>query len=165
MTRLGRIRGWLFVVASLIAAAPLLADGSLVGTLAGRVRDESGGVLPGVTVELTSADKGFQRSAVSDSSGGFNFAVLPPGRYTVKATLQGFDTFESEGNVVTAEKITSVAVSLKLAKTAETVVGFGRRPAGRQDQRLGSDDDRLEARPGARRSARLPELSSSSLPE
>jgi hypothetical protein len=119
------LRRWLFLLAGLVAAAPLWADGSLFGTLKGRVRDESGGALPGATVELTSEEKGFQRTATSDAAGSFNFALLPPGRYTVKATLPSFETFESANNVVTAEKTTQVDMSLKLAATAETVTVTG----------------------------------------
>ena len=70
---------------------PLYADGSLFGTIAGRVRDESGAALPGVTVEVESADKGFQRTATTDAAGSFNFALLPPGLYTVRASAPGFD--------------------------------------------------------------------------
>ena len=125
MARSSGFRRWLFLLVGLIAAAPLLADGSLFGTLKGRVRDESGGALPGATVELTSEDKGFQRTETSDAAGSFNFALLPPGRYTVKTTLASFETFESANNVVTAEKTTEVNMTLKLAATAETVTVTG----------------------------------------
>jgi hypothetical protein len=113
------------LILGLAAAMPLWADGSLVGTLKGRVRDESGGALPGVTVELTNADKGFSRTETTDASGAYTFAVLQPGRYNVRATLSNFESFESSGNVVTAEKTTVVDVSMKLATTSETVTVSG----------------------------------------
>jgi hypothetical protein len=118
-------RGFLALALAALAAAPLSADGSLFGTLTGRVKDESGGALPGATVDLSSEEKGFHRSVTSDAAGAFNFALLPPGRYTVKATLPSFETFESANNVVTAEKTTTVAMTLKLAATAETVTVNG----------------------------------------
>jgi hypothetical protein len=129
MARRNRFGLWgVLLVLGLAAAGPLLADGSQVGTLKGRVRDESGGALPGVTVELTSADKGFSRTETTDASGAFTFAVLPPGRYNVRATLSSFETFESNNNLVTAEKTTNVDVSLKLAATAETITVSGAAP-------------------------------------
>jgi hypothetical protein len=99
----------------------MLADGSLFGTLTGRVKDESGAALPGASVELSDAGKGFRRNLTSDASGAFNFPLLPPGRYTVKATLASFESFESDGNVVTAEKTTSINIVLKLAAAQESV--------------------------------------------
>jgi Carboxypeptidase regulatory-like domain/TonB dependent receptor-like, beta-barrel len=137
------IRRWLFLLAGIFAAAPLWADGSLFGTLNGRVRDESGGALPGATIELTSAEKGLRRSAVSDAAGAFNFALLPPGNYTVKATLASFETFESANNVVTSEKTTTVTMSLKLAATAETVTVLGDVPL--VDKTNVSDTTRVES--------------------
>ncbi len=143
MARFTRFRRWLFPLIALIAAAPVLADGSLFGTLSGRVRDESGGALPGATVELTSEEKGFQRTATSDAAGAFNFALLPPGRYTVKATLPSFESFESANNVVTAEKTTQVNMTLKLAATAETVTVTGDVPL--VDKTNVSDTTRVES--------------------
>ncbi len=122
MARSDRLRGGIFLLASLLGAAPiLLADGSLFGTLTGRVKDESGAALPGTTVELSDAGKGFRRSVTSDASGAFNFPLLPPGKYTVKATLASFESFGSEGNIVTAEKTTVVNIILKLAAAQESV--------------------------------------------
>src|SRR5262245_1219322 len=110
------------------AAVPLLADGSLSGTISGRVKDESGGALPGATVELTSVEKGFKRTETTDAAGAFNFALLPPGHYTVKGTLQGFDTYVSTDNVVIPEKTTTVDMTMKLAKEQASVEVVGDTP-------------------------------------
>jgi hypothetical protein len=122
---------------------PLLADGSLFGTLTGRIKDETGAALPGATVELISADKGFRRTATTDATGSFNFALLPPGRYTVKASLASFESFESNDNVVTSEKTTVVNATLKLAATAETVTVSGDVPL--VDKTNVSDTTRVES--------------------
>src|SRR6266705_1321109 len=66
--------------------------------IAGVVRDASGGVLPGVTVEAASPaliEK--VRSVVSDSEGRYNIVDLRPGTYTVTFTLTSFSTFKREG--------------------------------------------------------------------
>jgi len=112
----------------LMAAPALLADGTLLGTIGGRVVDQDGKALPGATVEVTSADKGFQRTAVSDSGGAFNFPLLQPGPYIVKITLAGFQSFESTNNVVQPEKTTAISATLKLATTAEAVTVMGEVP-------------------------------------
>ncbi|MGE5275491.1 MAG: TonB-dependent receptor [Acidobacteriota bacterium] len=125
MARANRFARWLFLALGLAAAGPLLADGSQFGTLSGRVKDESGGALPGATVELTSTEKGFRKTATTDATGSFNFPLLPPGRYSVKVSLASFESFESSSNVVTAEKTTTVNATLKLAATAETVTVSG----------------------------------------
>lgn len=125
MARANRLGRWLFLALGLTAAAPLLADGSLFGTLSGRIKDESGAALPGASVELISADQGFRRSVTTDAAGSFHFALLPPGRYTVRASLASFENFESNDNVVTAEKTTTVNATLKLAAAAETVTVSG----------------------------------------
>jgi len=121
------------IVASLLlalaAAAPCaLADGSLFGNLAGHVRDESGGALPGATVEVTSLDKGFRRTGVTDASGHFNFALLPPGSYTVRVQISGFESYQSSGNVVAPEKTTDLTVALKLSRAEEAVTVVGDAP-------------------------------------
>ncbi|HUM02117.1 MAG TPA: TonB-dependent receptor, partial [Thermoanaerobaculia bacterium] len=105
----------------LAAAGPVFADGSLFGTLSGHVRDESGAALPGVSVALSNPDKGFHRSVTTDAAGSFTFSLVPPGRYTVKAELASFESFESVGNVVNAEKTTAVHIVLRLAATKEIV--------------------------------------------
>jgi len=112
----------------LAGVCPLVADGSLFGTLAGKVKDESGAALPGVTIEVRSIEKGFTRTATTDSAGAFTVALLPPGRYTTKAVIQGFETFVSDGDVIQAERTTDVAINLKLATTRESVEVLGTTP-------------------------------------
>ena len=78
-----------FVVASVFVLFPcsVFAQASLTGT----VRDASGGVLPGVTVEASSPaliEK--VRTAVTDSSGQYRIIDLRPGTYVVTFTLPGF---------------------------------------------------------------------------
>ena len=157
MARLKRFGiGWA-LLAIVVAALPLYADGSLFGTISGRVKDESGGALPGTTVELTSDEKGFKRQAVTDDSGAFTFALLPPGKYTVRAFLSGFESVVSTGNVVLPEKTTNVAVQLKLAGAAESIEVAGDIPlvdktnTVRHDRRALRADRQAADRPRATR--------------
>jgi len=74
----------------LALAAPRGAQ--TTGSVSGRIADENGGPLPGVTVEATSPALQGTQSAVTDDRGGYRLPVLPPGSYQVTATLQGFAT-------------------------------------------------------------------------
>ena len=84
----------------LLAAAVLFVPGAVyaqVGAIAGTVRDASGAVMPGVTVEATSPaliEK--VRSSITDDSGRYQITVLPVGTYKVTFALQGFSTVERD---------------------------------------------------------------------
>ena len=85
------------MVASLLLAPAVWAQ-TLTAGITGTVRDESQGVLPGVTVEAASPaliEK--VRTTVSDGEGRYNFVDLVPGTYTVTFTLTGFKTFVRDG--------------------------------------------------------------------
>ena len=83
-----------WAVAALAAAAPAIAQEQRA-SIEGTIRDSSGGVLPGVTVEARSPSLAGVESTVSDSSGTYRFPALRPGRYEVTATLQGFQPASS----------------------------------------------------------------------
>src|SRR5215213_9602188 len=74
------------------------AAAQTLGTIAGSAKDDSGGVLSGVSVELASPaliEK--VRTATTDSAGLYRIVNLPPGTYTVIFTLAGFNTSRREG--------------------------------------------------------------------
>ena len=66
------------------------------------MQDPQGGVLPGVTVTLTSRTQGNVLTAVTDADGRFVFAIVRPDTYTLQAALQGFKTLERTNVVVNA---------------------------------------------------------------
>jgi hypothetical protein len=69
-----------FLIAAMVAVtAPLSAQPPQTGTISGVVQDSSAGVMPGVTVTITSQDRGFTRSTVSDANGHFVFPAVPIG--------------------------------------------------------------------------------------
>jgi hypothetical protein len=69
-----------------------LAAAQTTGSMSGRALDESGGVLPGVTVEARSPALQGVRTVVTDAAGGYRLTVLPPGTYQVIFTLAGFSS-------------------------------------------------------------------------
>ncbi len=91
-------------------ATPAFAQPAQTGTISGDVKDATGGALPGVTVTMTSQDRGFSRSTVTDENGRYTFPAVPIGLYRVVATLQGFETAQSADNLVETDKNTAIPV-------------------------------------------------------
>src|SRR5437867_7652828 len=70
----------------------------LTGRIIGAVRDDSGAVIPGVTLTLTSPNlPGGPSTAVTDAKGEYRFSQLPPGLYALKAELAAFVKYEEDG--------------------------------------------------------------------
>src|SRR4051794_33931088 len=84
----------LMTIISMARTSSLFAQSAGTGALTGTVRDASGGVIPGVTVTLTSADTNQTRSTITGEEGSYRFALLPPGSYGVRFSLPGFKTSE-----------------------------------------------------------------------
>ena len=106
----------------------LCADPSLVqaqttsATVAGTVADGQGGMLPGVTVTLTSNTQGNVLTAVTDTEGRFFFAIVRPDTYTLKATLEGFKALERTNLVVNAnDRLSAGALTLDVGSMTEEV--------------------------------------------
>ena len=119
---------WRFValaIAVAVMCVPSAASAQGAGsTITGVVRDTSGGVLPGVTVEAASPaliEK--VRSAVTDAEGLYRLVDLRPGEYTVTFTLPGFNTFRREGMTLGQILIQRMDEIEKLAKKAEAAPG------------------------------------------
>ena len=121
-----------FVVRTLTAAAlTLLCSAATLAqttsaTIEGTITDTSGGVIPGVTVEVQGET--LARSVVSDAAGFYRAVALPPGRYAVVATLPGFESRRVEGVDVAVNHAATVNVRLVVAGQAETVVVRGNLP-------------------------------------
>ncbi len=110
-------------------------------TVAGVVRDSSGGLLPGVTVEASSSaliEK--TRVAVTDGDGQYRIVALPIGTYTVSASLPGFSSSRREGIVLTTSFTATINIELRVGEIQETVTVTGDSPvvdvrsATRQEQ-------------------------------
>jgi outer membrane receptor protein involved in Fe transport len=109
-------------------AASAFAQPAQTGTLQGEVRDTSGAVMPGVTVTMTSEDRGFSRSTVTDENGRYVFPAVPLGSYAITATLQGFESANSTRNLVETERTTTVSFALKIGSLTDTVQVVGQAP-------------------------------------
>ena len=129
-----RRRGFHLIVAVLAAcllASAAFAQGggaSTTGSINGRVSDSSGGVLPGVTVTVTSSSMMGVQSSVTDSGGNYRFPALPPGTYTVTFELPGFNTLKRENIQISMGFTAAVNVELAVASLTETVTVTGDSP-------------------------------------
>ena len=126
--RRGGVAGFLVLAALLVSASGAFAQGQ-TGSIAGVVRDTSGAVLPGVTVEASSPaliEK--SRSVVTDGQGRYTIVDLRPGTYSVAFTLPGFATIRREGIELTSGFTANVSADLKVGSIEETVTVTGEAP-------------------------------------
>ena len=120
------IKSTLAVLAVLLLAP---ATGFAQATLAGVVRDSSGGVLPGVTVETASPaliEK--VRSAITDASGQYQIVDLRPGTYSLTFSLSGFRTVRREGVEVSGAGVITISTDLSVGGVTETITVQGETP-------------------------------------
>ena len=116
--------GWrLALVALLLAACPVLSNAQTTSaSVSGTVEDAQGGVLPGVTITITSRTQGNTLTAVTDPAGRFVFPIVRPDTYTLQATLQGFKTLERTNLVVNAnDKLSTGTLALELGGLTEEI--------------------------------------------
>src|SRR5262245_11325181 len=123
-----RIACGFVLVLAVVAAAPDVALAQTSG-IAGVVRDTSGAVMPGVTVEASSPALIEQvRTVTTDSQGQYKIVDLRPGTYTVTFTLPGFATVKREGIELPATFVATVSVELRVGALEETVTVSGASP-------------------------------------
>jgi hypothetical protein len=116
--------------AFILMAAVLLPSLSFAqGTLTGTVRDESGGVLPGVTVEASSPALIEQvRTAITDGAGQYRITGLNPGAYSLTFKLTGFNIVKREGIELSGTATLTIPVDMRIGAVAETVTVTGETP-------------------------------------
>src|SRR4030088_3519169 len=113
----------------LMAAVLLPSLAFAQGTLTGTVRDESGGVLPGVTVDASSPaliEK--MRTALTDGAGQYRITGLNPGTYSLTFRLSGFNIVKREGIELSGTAALTIPVEMRVGAVAETVTVTGETP-------------------------------------
>jgi hypothetical protein len=102
--------------------------GQTFGELVGKVTDDQGGALPGVTVTLSGPAVMGAPSAVTTGSGQYRFPAVNSGTYNLKFELAGFAPLMREGIVVPVRQTITVDAQMKLASLQETVTVTGSSP-------------------------------------
>src|SRR5712671_5597402 len=118
--RMRRIARVAIAVLTCLLAGRAIASAQ-TGSIAGVVRDTSGAVLPGVTVEAASPVLIERvRSAITDGQGNFRIIDLRPGTYTVTFSLEGFNLFKREGIVLTSDFTATVNAEMRVGALIDT---------------------------------------------
>ena len=113
------------LVSAFLSPASVFAQASIVGA----VKDATGAVLPGVTVEASSPaliEK--TRSVVTNSTGQYAIEDLRPGTYVMTFTLTGFSSVRREGIELAGRFIATVNADMKVGAVAETITVSGETP-------------------------------------
>ena len=117
---------FMFVAVAGVDRCRLLASAQ-TSAIAGVVKDASGAVLPGVTVEASSpALIERVRSAVTDGTGAYQITALRPGVYTVTFTLPGFSVVKRDNVELTSDFTATINADMKVGAIEETITVFGR---------------------------------------
>ena len=122
-----RLRGAVPLLVGCFLLIPVLAHAQ--ASLAGVVRDNTGAVLPGVTVEATSAvliEK--SRTAVTDGTGQYRITELPPGTYTLTFTLSGFNVLKRDDIEVRGSGVVPINADMRIGALQETITVTGESP-------------------------------------
>jgi hypothetical protein len=122
-----RFAAMMAVLAILVGAMPALAQVQ-TGEIIGRVTDDTGAVLPGATITITSPALIQPQSATSSDTGSYRFPLIPIGTYTVKFELPGFKTVVREDIVVGIGFTAQVNQQLAISTVQETVTVSGESP-------------------------------------
>jgi hypothetical protein len=100
---------------------PQVAQGAASGSMSGTVKDQTGSVVPGATLELINLDLASEYRATSDSQGNYSFPNLPVGRYELTVTATGFKAVKRTGIVVDTDAAVRTDLTLELGQQTETV--------------------------------------------
>ena len=104
-----------------LASVILQGQAGSTAQITGTVRDDSGGVLPGVDVTATQTATGFTRAVVTDENGNYTLTALPIGPYRLEASLSGFRTYQQTGIVLQVGSNPVINVPLAIGALTETV--------------------------------------------
>jgi hypothetical protein len=110
----------LFVI---LAIAPQVSSQTQItsGTIQGTVTDANGATMPGANVEIKNLETNLSRSATTDEGGRFSVLSLPPGKYSVTVSKQGFATAVAASLDLTVGQALNLPVSMKVSQVQEQV--------------------------------------------
>src|SRR6185369_1127801 len=110
---------------TLLVATPALAQ---TGQINGLITDNTGGVVPGVSVKAIEEATGLSRETVTDTAGRYIFTSLRPTTYDISAELSGFRTSQRKGVLLQANQNLTVNFAIEVGTLSETVTVSGESP-------------------------------------
>ena len=119
-----RLHGCVAVLLSALAVlltTAIAASAQVGGSVSGTVKDQTGGVMPGVSVTATNSVNGNKVDTTTSGQGAFSFPKLPVGRYDLLFTLDGFKPLNRTGIAVDADSVLQENVTLELGEQSELV--------------------------------------------
>jgi outer membrane receptor protein involved in Fe transport len=120
-----------WMVSLAVLAAVLLGGGTAYAQnaqISGTLKDQSGAVLPGVTVTAKNEATGLTRTTISGPDGQYRVAALPPGEYSLSAELSGFTAEQRQQIVLVIDQNAIIDLMLKPAALTESVTVQGESP-------------------------------------
>src|SRR5579871_1118906 len=123
-----RVRAIVLALVALFATSALATAQNPTGQIFGKVTDQSGAVMPGVTVTLTSPILLQPQTAITSETGTYQFPSLEVATYTVKFELSGFKTVVNEGIMITAGFSAQINAQLGVSTVQETITVTGASP-------------------------------------
>ena len=112
----------LLVSMALVPISAAAQAQATTGVIEGTVSDETGGRLPGASVNLTNVGTNFSRELVTDADGRFRGLLLPLGSYRIEVALQGFTTYVQEGVTLALGQTVNQPVILRVSGVEQQVV-------------------------------------------
>jgi len=127
---IGRLLGVaLFIILlSTLGSVRIFAQGS-TASLDGTVKDSTGAVIPGAKVVLVQTETNLTSDTLSKPDGYFRFPSVPVGPYTLKASKDGFATYEQSGIVLAVGQAATVQIALNIGASSQEVVVTAEAPA------------------------------------
>jgi hypothetical protein len=117
------------MVLLLAMSSPLFAQGgTAAATVQGKVVDDTGGVLPGVSVTLTHLGTQQTRTVVTNTEGRYTIAGVAPAKYSLQCQLVGFSTYQRPEITVNVGSIVTLDATLQVSTLQETVTVTGESP-------------------------------------
>jgi outer membrane receptor protein involved in Fe transport len=136
------VTAFVFALAlSLVAVPAARAQSVLSGKITGTVTDDKGEALPGVSVELAGPSIMGTRAVVTSARGTYVFLEVPPGTFTMTATMPGFKKWVQEGVILSVGKVIEINPVLAIGTIEETVTVVGASPI--VDAKTSTVDSRL----------------------
>jgi len=107
----------------MLAIAPQVSSQTQIttGTIQGTVTDPNGGIVPGASVEIRNLETNLSRTVTTDEGGRFVALALPPGKYSVAVSKQGFATAVAESLDLTVGQALNLPVAMKVSQVQERV--------------------------------------------